>query len=42
LDEHPEDELAAEMRAELDEAPLRHVKYIRPYLGWGVFALRRR
>jgi SAM-dependent methyltransferase len=42
LDSNPEDELAPQLRAELDEAPLRHVRYTRPYLGWGVFALRRR
>jgi SAM-dependent methyltransferase len=42
LDETPDDELAPEMRAELDAAPLRHVTYQREYLGWGVFALMRR
>jgi hypothetical protein len=42
LDEHPNDELAADMRAELDTAPLRHVTYQREYLGWGVFALMKR
>jgi SAM-dependent methyltransferase len=42
LDEHPDDPMAAEMRAELDTAPLDHVRYLRPYLGWGVFALVRR
>jgi hypothetical protein len=42
LDEHPHDELASEMRAELDAAPLRHVSYQREYLGWGVFALMKR
>lgn len=42
LDTNPDDELAPQLRAELDEAPLRHVRYTRPYLGWGVFALRRR
>jgi SAM-dependent methyltransferase len=42
LDENPDDELAPEMRAELDAAPLRHVTYQREYLGWGVFALIRR
>ncbi|WP_255955985.1 SAM-dependent methyltransferase [Streptomyces odontomachi] len=39
LDTHPDDELAAEMRAELDTAPVQHVRYQREYLGWGVFAL---
>ncbi|MDQ1631954.1 MAG: hypothetical protein QOC80_1926 [Frankiaceae bacterium] len=42
LDEHPDDELATDMRAELDTAPLRHVTYQREYLGWGVFALMKR
>ncbi|SDX93808.1 hypothetical protein SAMN05661080_01766 [Modestobacter sp. DSM 44400] len=42
LDAHPGDELAGAMRAELDEAPLRYVRHLRPHLGWGVFALRRR
>jgi hypothetical protein len=42
LDANPDDELAGDMRAELDDAPLRHVLYQRPYLGWGVFALMRR
>ncbi len=42
LDSNPDDELAAELRAELDESPLRHVRYQREYLGWGIFALMRR
>ncbi len=42
LDEHPDDELAGEMRAELDGAALRHVSYQREYLGWGVFVLVKR
>lgn len=42
LDENPDDDMAGEMRAELDDAPLRHVRYPRPYLGWGVFVLKRR
>ncbi|ETK37611.1 SAM-dependent methyltransferase [Microbispora sp. ATCC PTA-5024] len=42
LDANPDDELAPAMRAELDGAPLRHVRYVRPHLGWGVFALIRR
>jgi SAM-dependent methyltransferase len=42
LDANPDDALAAEMRAELDRAPLDYVRYERPYLGWGVFALKRR
>jgi SAM-dependent methyltransferase len=39
LDANPGDELHAEMRAELTDAPVRHVRYRREYLGWGVFAL---
>jgi len=42
LDAHPDDELADELRAELRSAPLRHVRYQREYVGWGVFALVRR
>ncbi len=42
VDAHPDDELADEMRAELRSAPLRHVRYQREYVGWGVFALVRR
>lgn len=39
LDGNPDDELAAEVRAELDTEPSRYVRYQREYLGWGVFAL---
>ena len=42
LDANPGDELAAELRAEFDAAPLRYVTWQRPHLGWGVLALRRR
>ncbi|MQY12513.1 putative protein YjhP [Streptomyces sp. RB5] len=42
LDANPDDELAAEVRADLDAAPLRHVRHQREYLGWGVFALMAR
>jgi SAM-dependent methyltransferase len=42
LDANPDDELADLMRTELREAPLRHVRYQRRYLGWGVFALMHR
>ncbi|MDI6103658.1 class I SAM-dependent methyltransferase [Actinoplanes sp. NEAU-A12] len=42
LDENPDDELAPALRAELDTAPLRYVRYQRRYMGWGVFALKRR
>jgi SAM-dependent methyltransferase len=41
LDQHPDDELAAELREELANAPLCYTKYEREYLGWGVFALMR-
>lgn len=39
LDQNPDDELAAELRAELSGAAVRYVRYQREYLGWGVFAL---
>ncbi|MQM27648.1 SAM-dependent methyltransferase [Glycomyces albidus] len=39
LDANPDDELAGELRAELDTAPVKHARYQREYLGWGVFAL---
>lgn len=39
LDTNPGDELAGQMRAELATAPARHARYVREYLGWGVFAL---
>lgn len=42
LDANPDDELAGEVREELDRAPLQHVTYQREFLGWGVFALIRR
>ncbi|MFG1803932.1 SAM-dependent methyltransferase [Micromonospora carbonacea] len=42
LDAHPDDELAGELRAELDAAPQQYVRYQRPHLGWGVFTLMRR
>ena len=42
LDANPDDELAGELRAELTDDPVRHVRYRREYLGWGVFALLRR
>ncbi|MHB9861553.1 SAM-dependent methyltransferase [Streptomyces sp. YIM S03343] len=42
LDSNPEDELAAELRAELTADPVRYVRYEREYLGWGVFALLER
>lgn len=39
LDHNPDDEPAAEMRAELSTAPALYARYEREYLGWGVFAL---
>ncbi|MFF9049365.1 SAM-dependent methyltransferase [Streptomyces parvulus] len=42
LDRNPDDELAAEIRAELSAEPARYTRYQREYLGWGVFALMRR
>jgi len=39
LDANPHDELAGDMRAELTAVPVRHARYRREYLGWGVFAL---
>ncbi|MFJ2262060.1 SAM-dependent methyltransferase [Streptomyces sp. NPDC087844] len=42
LDANPDDELADKMREDLATGPLRHVRYQREYLGWGVFALMNR
>ncbi|MFB9318176.1 SAM-dependent methyltransferase [Cryptosporangium minutisporangium] len=42
LDANPDDELAPELRAELEHDPLRHTRFRRHLLGWGVFALMRR
>jgi SAM-dependent methyltransferase len=42
LDANPGDELHDEMRAELAAGPVRHVRYQREYLGWGIFALMER
>ncbi len=42
LDDHPDDELAAQVRAELTVEPARYARYQREHLGWGVFALMRR
>ncbi|MPY63150.1 SAM-dependent methyltransferase [Streptomyces spongiae] len=39
LDANPDDELAAEMRAELAASPVKYATYEREYLGWGVFVL---
>ncbi|MFE1170332.1 SAM-dependent methyltransferase [Nocardiopsis sp. NPDC058789] len=42
LDRNPRDEMAPEVRAELSTEPARYARYMREYLGWGVFALMRR
>lgn len=42
FDQNPDDELAAEVRAELTAEPARYARYTREYLGWGVFALMQR
>lgn len=42
LDANPDDELSAEMRAELTAGPARYARYRREYLGWGIFALLNR
>jgi len=42
LEGHAEDELAAEVRAQLTSEPVRYATYTREYLGWGVFALMSR
>ena len=39
LEANPDDELAAQVRAQLTSEPVRHATYTREYLGWGVFAL---
>lgn len=39
LDANPEDPIADELRNELQTAPLRHVRFLRAWLGWGVFVL---
>ncbi|TDT42733.1 methyltransferase family protein [Streptomyces sp. BK208] len=42
LDRNGDDELAAEVRDELNTEPARYARYGREYLGWGVFALMKR
>src|SRR5262249_31362572 len=42
LDDNPDDELAGQVREELDTGPIQYVRYQREYLGWGVFALLKR
>ncbi|HEX8988357.1 MAG TPA: class I SAM-dependent methyltransferase [Rhodocyclaceae bacterium] len=42
LDANRDDELAEEVRAQLNSEPERYARYTREYLGWGVFALMQR
>lgn len=42
LQANPDDDFTAEVRAELNISPKRHVTYAREYFGWGVFALTAR
>ncbi|WP_280414684.1 SAM-dependent methyltransferase [Nocardia carnea] len=42
LDRNPGDELAPEVREALDTEPASYTRYLREYLGWGVFALMKR
>lgn len=42
LDRNPDDELAAEVREQLDSEPVSYTRYLREYLGWGVFTLLKR
>jgi hypothetical protein len=39
LEENPKDEMAKEVRTQLDTEPVRYTTYTREYLGWGAFAL---
>lgn len=42
LEENPDDSMAAQVRDELTTEPARYVRYMREYLGWGVFVLMAR
>lgn len=42
LDQNPDDEMAPEVREELENEPARYARCTREYLGWGVFALMKR
>ncbi|MGW5383636.1 SAM-dependent methyltransferase [Nocardia sp. NPDC003963] len=42
LDQNPDDEQAPEVREALDTEPAGYTRYLREYLGWGVFALMKR
>ena len=39
LEANPDDDFAAQVRAQLTSEPVRYATYTRTYLGWGVFAL---
>ncbi len=39
LDTNPNDTIADELRDELRTEPAAHVRFLRPWLGWGIFAL---
>ena len=42
IDKNPDDPLTPDFREELRFSPILHTKYQREYLGWGVFALKKR
>ena len=42
LEANPDDEMAQEIREQLNSEPERYVRFTREYLGWGVFALMQR
>ncbi len=42
LEANPDDEMAQEIREQLNTEPERYVRFTREYLGWGVFALMQR
>lgn len=42
VDKNPNDPLTPDFREELRSSPILHAKYQREYLGWGVFALKKR
>lgn len=42
LDAHPDHELAPELRHLLDTEPLKFLRYQRRYLGWSIFAMKKR
>lgn len=42
IDKNPEDSLVPQFREELQVSPILHTQYQREYLGWGVFALKKR